>query len=269
MSLGFRQLFPRGRSVVIGMIHLRALPGTPRNRKSIGEISEIACKEANMYAESGIDGLIIENMHDIPYLHKYHIGPEVTASMARVCRDVRSMYPTMPLGVQILAGANKEALAVAKATELNFIRAEGFVFSHIADEGLMHACAGELLRYRRTIEAEHISILTDIKKKHSAHSITSDVSIEETAHGAEFFLSDGLILTGSATGQQADVEQLKGVKSKVNLPVLIGSGITKHNVNDYSAADGFIVGSYFKKNGHWNEELDTDRIKRFMDEVCI
>lgn len=65
-----------------------------------------------------------------------------------------------------LTGANKEALAVAKAAGANFIRAEGFVFSHVADEGWMDSCAGELLRYRKTIGAEDVMVFTDIKKKH-------------------------------------------------------------------------------------------------------
>ena len=66
----------------------------------------------------------------------------------------------------IIEGANKEALAVAMATGGSFVRAEGYVFSHVADEGWMDACAGELLRYRRSIGAEDVAILTDIKKKH-------------------------------------------------------------------------------------------------------
>ncbi len=49
---------------------------------------------------------------------------------------------------------------------LNFIRAEGFVFSHIGDEGPIHSCAAELLRYRQHIGAQHVHIFTDIKKKH-------------------------------------------------------------------------------------------------------
>lgn len=49
---------------------------------------------------------------------------------------------------------------------LDFIRAEGFVFSHVADEGIINACAGDLLRYRKQIGAENIQIFADIKKKH-------------------------------------------------------------------------------------------------------
>ena len=64
-------------------------------------------------------------------------------------------------------GSNKEALAVAQTSGADFIRAEGYVFSHVADEGWMDSCAGELLRYRKFINAENVLVLTDIKKKHS------------------------------------------------------------------------------------------------------
>lgn len=61
---------------------------------------------------------------------------------------------------------NKEALAIAKACSFDFIRAEGFVFGHIGDEGYTDANAGMLLRYRKHIEAENVLIFADIKKKH-------------------------------------------------------------------------------------------------------
>ena len=64
-------------------------------------------------------------------------------------------------------GSNKEALAVAQASGADFIHAEGYVFSHVADEGWMDSCAGELLRYRKFINAENVLVLTDIKKRHS------------------------------------------------------------------------------------------------------
>lgn len=66
----------------------------------------------------------------------------------------------------VSAGANREALAVAQASGAEFIRAEGFVFSHVGDEGWMDSCAGQLLRHRRAIGAEEVMIWTDINKKH-------------------------------------------------------------------------------------------------------
>uniref|UniRef100_A0A7M4E8W5 Uncharacterized protein n=1 Tax=Crocodylus porosus TaxID=8502 RepID=A0A7M4E8W5_CROPO len=124
---------------------------------------------------------------------------------------------------------------------LDFIRAEGFVFSHVADEGIINACAGDLLRYRKQIGAEHIQIFADIKKKHSAHALTADVSVSETAKAAELFLADGIVLTGTATGMPADPEELKEVEQAVKIPVLIGSGVTLENVRNYLDANALII----------------------------
>lgn len=88
----------------------------------------------------------------------------------------------------------------------------------------------------------------------------------ETAKAAQFFLSDGVILTGSSTGSPADTKDLKSLKEHSNLPILIGSGVTADNLQAYKAADALIVGSYLKKGGVWNNELDEDRVKRFMNE---
>ena len=103
-------------------------------------------------------------MHDVPYLNS-EVGPEVVACMTAVCQRVKQ-ESKMPCGIQILAGANSAALAVAKAAQMDFIRAEGFVFAHVADEGIISSCAGELMRYRKIIEGEDIMVFTDVKKKH-------------------------------------------------------------------------------------------------------
>ncbi len=134
-----------------------------------------------------------------------------------------------------------------------------------ADEGIIESNAGELLRYRKHIGAENILIFTDIKKKHSSHSIASDISIVETAKAAQLFLSDGLIITGKSTGVEADINELSQVQGNTNLPILIGSGITYENIANYfNLADAFIVGSHFKIDGNWANKVDERRVKNFM-----
>ncbi len=256
--------FLRIKKTVIAAIHVEALPGAPRHRGDMRRIIEKARHEALLYKKAGIDSVIIENMHDVPYLRK-RVGPEVVAAMAVVGHEVKSAAD-LRCGVQILAGANNEALAVAKASGLDFVRVEGFVFAHVADEGIIESCAGELLRYRRMIGADNVMVFTDIKKKHSSHAITADVDIAETAKAAEFFLSDGVIVTGVATGTSADLDEVKLVKKAVDIPVLIGSGLDDENLESYfSWTDGFIVGSYFKEGGLWSNPLDERRIRVFMD----
>jgi len=261
----FKKLFKVNKPA-IGMIHVDALPGTPKYKGSVDKIIAKAIEEAKIYLHSGIDSIALENMHDVPYLNK-NTGPEISTLMSIIGYEIKQKT-NLPVGIQILAGANKEALAAANSAGLDFIRAEGFVFGHVADEGIIEADAGELLRYRKSIEADDILIFTDIKKKHSSHNITSDVSIEETAKAAEFFLSDGLIITGKSTGQEANIDEIKSVKKTTKLPVIIGSGISDLNLENYLPfCDAMIIGSYFKKNGNWENLVDKERVNSFMRKV--
>ena len=257
MSAAIATLFGVRRAL-IGMLHVPALPGTPNARQSIPELIECMVREAQLYREAGFHGLILENMHDRPYL-KGAVGPEIVAALTVVGREVRRATD-LPLGIQVLAAANQAALAVAHGCGASFVRVEGFVFAHVADEGLIEASAGALLRYRRHIGAESVRIFADIKKKHSAHAITADVPLEDTALAAEFFLADGVIVTGTATGVAANPDEVASVKRHVSLPVLVGSGVTPDNLEQYAAADGLIVGSWVKRGGVWSAPLERERV---------
>jgi membrane complex biogenesis BtpA family protein len=248
---------------IIGMIHVNALPGTPKYSGSVNSIIKKAKDEALLYSKLGIDAVMIENMHDVPYLNR-NVGPEITSLMAIILYEVKKSY-NISCGIQILAGANREALAAAYSAGADFIRAEGFVFAHVADEGIINSDAGELLRYRKQIGAENILIFTDIKKKHSSHTITNDIDITETAKAAKFFLSDGVIITGSSTGTKPSLEEIKSVKDNVDIPVIAGSGITRENVKSYlEYCDALIIGSYFKQEGKWQNPIDPTRVKSLI-----
>jgi len=257
----FTQLFGAPRAL-IGMVHVGALPGTPAAHHPVERLAQLAVTEARAYRDAGFTAIAIENMHDRPYL-KGGVGPEVTAAMAAIGHEVKR-ETGLPLGVQVLAGANREAIAVAHACGAEFVRVEGFVYAHVADEGLIEACAGELLRYRRAIGAERVRIFADLKKKHASHAITADVSLAETARTAEFFLADGVIVTGTATGEPTEASDLRDVRTATRLPVLVGSGLTATNLADYSKADGFIVGSSLKQGGQWSQPLDPAALRAMV-----
>src|SRR5437016_13974620 len=93
---------------LIGVVHLQALPGTPANKLDVTTIKSIAVDEAAIYHEAGFHGILIENTHDRPYL-KSSVGPEIVAAMSVVGAEVRRAV-ALPLGVQVLAGANASAL---------------------------------------------------------------------------------------------------------------------------------------------------------------
>jgi membrane complex biogenesis BtpA family protein len=258
-----RELFGRDRALV-GMVHLAALPGTPRSTDPVGTIVERAVGEARLLADAGFDAVMLENMHDAPYLRR-DVGPEIVAAMTAAAAAVRAAVD-VPLGIQVLAGANREAIAIAHATGCQFIRAEGFVFASVADEGLMdEADAGPLLRYRRSIDAQTVAVLADVKKKHSSHALTADVDLEETVRAAEFCGVEGVIVTGTATGAPVDPAELERCRATTGLPLLCGSGTTPENVAAILAhADATIVGSWFKAGGRWSEAPDPERVRALV-----
>jgi membrane complex biogenesis BtpA family protein len=248
---------------VIGVIHVGALPGTPRGVLSVAELMQRAKDEARVYRECGVDGIIIENMHDVPYL-KSVVGPEIVAAMAIIGNEVKNAC-ALPVGVQILAGANIEAMAVAHAAGLDFVRAEGYAYAHVADEGLIEASAAKLLRYRKMIGAERVQVWADVKKKHSAHAITADVSLGQTAETIEFMGADCVIVTGSVTGEAPQLKDVREAKGHCHLPVFLGSGISESNIEQfYEEADGFIIGSAFKIDGLWSNTVDPNRVTQFV-----
>jgi len=248
---------------VIGVIHVGALPGTPRGVLSVAELVKQAREEARADRECGVDGIIIENMHDVPYL-KGAVGPEIVAAMAIIASEVKNEC-RLPVGVQILAGANIEAMAVAHTAGLDFIRAEGYAYAHVADEGLIEASAAKLLRYRKMIGAERVQVWADVKKKHSAHAITADVSLGQTAETVEFMGADCVIVTGSVTGEAPKVADVQEAKSHCHLPVFLGSGINADNIEQFHGeADGFIIGTAFKVDGLWSNTVDPNRVRQFV-----
>ncbi|MEM8834411.1 MAG: BtpA/SgcQ family protein [Planctomycetota bacterium] len=253
---------------LVGMVHVGALPGTPRHETSIAEIADRAASEARLLAEAGFDAIVIENMHDVPYLMR-RVGPEIVSSMTVSAQAVRAAVE-VPVGVQVLAGANDAAIAVAHAAACDFVRCEGFVYASVADEGVFaEADAGPLLRYRRAIGADgsgpsgkRIHVLADIKKKHNAHAITSDVDLAETARTAEFCRADGVIVTGVATGRPTSVNDLRTVRQATKLPMAVGSGARPETLQElFAYADAVIVGSWYKQGGSWSSPPDPERVR--------
>lgn len=259
-------MFGQSRSL-IGMVHAGALPATPRASASVDELVRAAVDESLILAEAGFDAVIVENMHDRPYAHGRK-GPEITAAMTRIAHEVRRACG-LPMGLQILSGANHEALAVALAVGAAFIRCENFVFAHVADEGLLgEAEAGPLLRYRRQIGADSVGVFADLKKKHASHAITADISLADAAQSAEFFGADGVIVTGQWTAAPTSPADVAAVRQATGLPVIVGSGVTPAQVGPlFALADALIVGSFIKREGVWSNPVDPARCKELVAEA--
>jgi membrane complex biogenesis BtpA family protein len=245
------------------MIAVQPLPGSPGYRGDDAAIVGEALSDLAHYNEAGVDAIVLENSHDLPYI-KPPLPPRAISLMQRIAREVRSRF-SGPIGIQMLEAANEAALDIAQAARLDFLRVEGYVFAHVGGAGLIEGCAGKLLRQRRELGCERIKIFGDVKKKHCSHALTGDLDILDEIKQAEFFLVDGVIVTGARTTEPPSPAQLRQVKRKARVPVLIGSGMTPQNTGTYfELADGFIVGSTFREDGRFLGALEPRRLEAFM-----
>jgi len=247
----------------VAVIAVAPLPGSPRHCDPPSLILSRAVADAETFRDLGVDALLLENSYDLPYV-KPPLPRTAVLLMTEIAREVRARFEG-PIGIQLLEAANEDALEVAAAADLDFLRVEGYVFAHIGGAGLIEGCAGRLLRRRRDLGVDHIRVFADLKKKHCSHALTADLSIVDELKQAEFFLVDGVVVTGPRTGEPPAVGELERVRRHASVPVWIGSGITPENLPRYFArADGFIVGSAFRQEGRFLGRVDLQRVEGFM-----
>lgn len=256
---------------LVAVIAVPALPGTPGYDEVGGteKLVETALSDLAHYRRVGVEAILLENSWDVPYV-KPPLADAAVAAMLQVAREVRAAW-SGPLGLQLLEAANSQALQVAGEAGLDFIRAEGYVFAHIGGAGLIEGCAGTLLRQRKAMGGEHIDVWADIKKKHCAHALTGDQTIGDHAKQAVLFQADGLVITGTYTGEPPEEHDIYQVRDAVggSTPVFTGSGLTLHNLEQlYPLADGFIVGSAFREGGQFLAPLEPERLDRFAEALA-
>lgn len=244
------------------MIAIRPLPGSPGYDGNDRAVLDEALADLEHFIDAGVDAIVLENSHDLPYI-KPPLPAQAIALVKRIARAVRKRFDG-PIGIQLLEAANESALEVAAACDLDFLRVEGYVFAHIGGAGLIEGCAGTLLRLRKKLGCEHIKVFGDVKKKHCSHALTGDLDITDVVKQSEFFLIDGVIVTGPRTGETPDVRELRSVRKIAHVPLIIGSGMTPENIATYMPlADVFIVGSTLRENGAYLGRVDPARLAKF------
>jgi membrane complex biogenesis BtpA family protein len=260
------RIFATGRPL-IGDIHCPPMPGTPRYRgETMDSIVRRAVADAIAYRDGGMDGVLVENHGDIPFLQPRDIGPEIIAAMSVVATAVREAVE-LPLGINLLANNAIGALAIAKASGARFIRVNQWVNAYISNEGLIQGESARALRFRKQIDATDVAIFADVHVKHGAHAIVGDRSIAEQARDVEFYDADVAIATGNRTGDAVPDAEIAAIREGTRLPIIAGSGLTAGNSRHLlSLLDGAIVGSSLKRDGVWWNPVETARVRTLVEE---
>ena len=260
----FRDIWPE-RKPVIGMVHLKALPGSPKYSCDLDSIYDFALRDAEALAEGGIDAIQVENQFDTPYYLGKDIGPETVAFITAAAVKIKERFPKIPLGINVHLNGSIQAMSIAKATGAQFIRVFNLMNAYISNSGYCGAAAPELMRFRNNIDAGDILIMGDFQVKHGSHAITADRSLREKAHDIEVSGAEAAILTGSATGIAPNPDMVNEVKGAVKIPLLIGSGLNAKNIDKlWPLVDGAIIGSGFKEGNVLSNPVSKDLVSEFI-----
>lgn len=252
--------------VVIGMLHLCPLPGSPRFDGNLAAVREAMLADADALVSGGVHGLMMENFGDVPF-YPGCVPQYVVAQMAALAHDLTLSFK-IPVGINVLRNDGCSAVAIAHASSARFIRVNVLCGARVTDQGIIQGIAHELLRLRAQLGAEAVKILADVDVKHSAALAARSLrdEVEDTIHRG---LADALIVSGAGTGKQADPAQLAEVKSAAGpVPVFVGSGVSVHTIDSLlKHADGFIVGTSLKRDGRAGNPVDPQRVRDLVRRV--
>ncbi len=241
---------------IIGVVHLLPLPGAPLFRGGLESVKSRALSDGFALAKGGVDAIIVENYGDVPFTAE-GVEPHVGTIMAVIAGEIRR-HTKKPVGINVLRNDARTAMAVAVAAGADFIRVNVHSGVMQTDQGVIAGRAGATLRYRRQLDAT-VKIYADVLVK---HAIGNEAAIKQIARDTKRRgLADVLLVTGTETGDPPEPARVRTVKDAVpEAPVFAASGVTADNIADFEAADGFIVGTFFKRGGVTSNEVDGKRV---------
>jgi len=251
-------LFRNRHKAVIGVIHLRPLPGSPRWSGNFQSVVDRALSDANAYARGGVDAVIIENFGDAPFT-KASTGPETVTAMTAAGSAVRAAIK-IPIGFNVLRNDVCAALALCAACGGSFVRVNVHTGAMVTDQGIIEGDAYHTIRYRQRI-CPGVLLFADVHVKHAVP--LGEFTIEDSAHDTlERGLADALIISGTGTGVAADIGDVERVRRACpKARILLGSGVTLENAREFLRfADGLIVGTSLKVGGRLDNPVDAKRV---------
>ena len=258
-------LFRKRHKLVIGVVHLPALPGSPKWRGDLGAVIDHAVADAKAYARGEVDAVIIENFGDAPFT-KASVGPETVAAMAVAGSAIRATIQ-IPIGFNVLRNDACSALALSAACGGAFVRVNVHSGAMLTDQGIIEGDAYNTIRYRQRL-CPDVLLFADIHVKHAVP--LGDFPIEDSAHDTlDRGAADALIISGTGTGVAANIDDVERVRRACpHAKILLGSGVTLENVSEFlQFADGVIVGTSLKVGGRLFNPVDPTRVAALVKTV--
>jgi predicted TIM-barrel enzyme len=215
---------------ILGMLHL-AGDGPEAKLAQADE-------EARVMAGEGVDGLVVENY--------FGDADDVERVLDRLC------------------GLDLAAKILATRYPVSFIQVDS-VAGHLPPERDA-PFAEELANRRASVQA---LLLGGVRFKYQP-VLSGRPEADDVRIGAG--RCDGLVVTSDATGQPTDMDKVARFRAATGgtVPLLIGAGLTESNaVEQLAAADGAVVGSWFKHDHKDTGRIEAAHVARLMRAVRV
>ncbi len=248
---------------VLSMIQPNPLPGSYRHTtQTIDEIVYNALKETEMVKDNGFDGIILQNMNDMPI--KQQSSPEAIAYMTRIGYEIKKEFPDIIIGI-LMNWDGVAGLSVADAIGADFVRVEHlFTGASVTSAGILQAQCVDIARLRKNIRTK-VPVYADVYEVHGVPLGRKPIedAAWECIHEA---FADGLFISGK--NPQESIEMITQVRKRLpDTPILLGGGATGDNIFELlKYYDGVSVATWIK-NGDMKNPIDQNRAKIFMSEA--
>lgn len=248
---------------IIALLHLRALPGDPEFCGDMEWVIRQARKDLHALTEGGVDGVLIANEFSFPYQRK--ADPVTIAAMGylvgRLKEDIR-----IPFGVNIVINP-LATLELAAACGADFIRS-AFTGVYMGENGLLDSDPGMIVRRRKALGLDRLKLLYKVNPESDVYLAPRDI---QTITRSIIFgcKPDGLCVSGANAGCETDTELIRAVKEAAGpVPVFCNTGFNKQTAREKLAVcDAACVGTTFKVDGRFENEVDPARVEELMNTV--
>ena len=250
------------KKVVIGMVHLLPLPGTPfYQEENMERALEKAVADATALYHGGADGCLIQTV-DRVYPAEDEADYARVAAMAAIAKAVADATgPEFHIGVQIMLNALKASIAVAKVCGGSFVRCTALVGATLSASGIVEANPLDVLTYRAHLGAQHIKLIAEVNSMHFRW--LGDKPTAEVARMAARVGADAVEVAHPDEAINASlVREIK--QAMPRLPVILGGHTTHENVaRRLAEADGVFVGTCLKAEG-WDGRVEEERVRAYV-----
>lgn len=253
------------KKVIIGLVHLRPMPGTPFYEEGDFERSlEKAVCDATALYKGGADGCLIQTVDKV-YPAKDEADLTRVVAMSAIVHAVsQATGSEFQIGVQIMWNALSASLAVAKVCGGSFIRCAALVGASMSQFGMVESNPYEVMKYRASIGAQNIKLVAEIEGMHFHY--LGGKPVGEIARAASMVGAHAVEI--AHPDEETSTRLIREVKAMVpGMPVILG-GYTNHEnaARRLAEADGAFVGTCLEKN-KWGSEIDIDKVCAYVEIV--